>query len=354
MHWAWVAAGGVLGAVLVYKHGWNPEGGAYGFFIGPAETFYARVGLLRLQDYVPAGLSLQKGAFVVALMATAVCAYALSRRRYASSVLTALVGLLVLLQLAQGVYTTSKFVNQGGERFGPSHKERTWVDQAIYGKGTAAIIGLGAGNTPAYNPAWTEVQFWNTSVSSEFAPQPLQIQLPPGDYPGSIFFDNTTGAMTSKPKLPPYGVIPRGYVDLGVAGTPIAHASYLPADLVKLAQPPQVRFHVDGPAADGYIEPKKQANIRFWSRGLPPSQRACGVVPLTAPVGSTGVKETIPYRLGDTRGRVRGGSLVNAKVPLKFRGRPFVDVPLVAERGVTLEDKRVLALQIGQITVAPC
>jgi hypothetical protein len=354
MHWAWVAAGGVIGAVLVYKHGWNPNGGAYGFFVGPAETFYSRVGLLHLQDYLPQGLTLQKGAFFVALAATAVCAYALSRRRYASSVLTALLAGLVLLQLAQGVYNTSKFVTQGGERFGPTHEDRTWVDQAIYGKDSAAIIGLGAGNTPAYDPAWKEVQFWNSSVTSEFASTPLQIQLPPGDFPGSISYDDRTGAASAKPKLPPYAVFPRGYVDLGMAGAPVAHAKYLPADLVKLAQPLQVRFHIDGPAPDGYIEPHKQANIRFFSRGLPSAGRSCGVVPLAAPVAGNGAKETVPYRLGGTRGSVRGGSLVDAQVPLDFRGRPFVDVPLVGERGVTIADKRMLALQVGQINVRPC
>ena len=354
LHWGWVAAGGVLGAVLLYKHGWNPEGGAFGFFVGPAESFYARVGLLHLQDYVPQGITLQKTAFAVALAATAVCAYALSRGRYASSVLTALLAGLVLLQLAQGVYTTSKFVNQGGERFGASHTERTWVDQTIYGKGTAAIIGLGAGNTPAYDPAWKEIQFWNTSVTSEFAATPLQIQLPPGDFPGSISYDNDTGAMKSTPALPPYAVLPRGYVDIGIDGKPVAHATYVPADLVKLASPLQVRFRVTGPTPDGYVEPRKPTTIRFYSAGLDQSARWCGVVPLTAPVGPSGQKEAIPYRLGKARGSVQGGTLEDVRTPLDFGGHPFADVTLTGTRGVQLQDKRVFALQLGQINVKPC
>jgi hypothetical protein len=352
--WGWVAAGGLLAAILVYKQGWNPEGGAYGFFVGPSESFYARVGLLRLDQYVPAWLTLQQAAFIVALAVTAVCAYAFTRGARARTVLACLVAMLVVLQTAQAAYTTSKFVTQGGARFGPSHSERTWVDQAIYGKGTAAIVGLGQGNTGIYDPIWAEIQFWNTSVTSEFAFAPLAIQLPPGDYPGSIRFDATTGQASSTPKLPPYAVLPRGYVDIGLAGTPIAHATYVPADLVRVARPLRVTFQVSGAQADGYIAPKAPVSIRFFAAGLDPARHWCGVVPLSAPVDVSGRKPLIRYRLGGRAGALKGGTLVNAKAPLAFRGRGYVDVPLVASTPVKLSDGRVVSLQVGQISVAGC
>jgi hypothetical protein len=352
--WPWVAAGGVLAAVLVHGEGWNPNGGAYGFFIGPSESFYARVGLLHLADYVPAWMTLQKAAFIVAIALTALCAYAFTRRPRAQIVFAFLVAGLVILQTAQAAYTTSKFVTQGGERFGPSHTERTWVDQAIYGKGTAAIVGLGQGNTGIYDPIWAEIQFWNTSVSSEFAFAPLAIQLPPGDYPGSLSFDARTGRAKSTPKLPPYAVIPRGYVDTGLAGTPIAHATYIPADLIRVAQPLRVSFQVSGAQADGYIAPKAPVKIRFFAAGLDPAKRWCGVVPLSAPIDVSGKKPLVRYRLGTRSSTLEGGKLVNAKTPLAFGGRPYADVPLVASTPVKLSDGRVVSLQVGQITIAGC
>jgi hypothetical protein len=134
----------------------------------------------------------------------------------------------------------------------------------------------------------------------------------------------------------------------------VAHAAYMGLDLIRVTRPLQARFHVVGPTPDGYIEPRNAARIRFYSGGLDRSGRWCGVVPLSAPVSASGDKETIPYRLGRTPGTVRGGSLVNANVPLDFGGRPFVDVPLVGARGVKLEDKRVVALQVGQLSVKRC
>jgi hypothetical protein len=350
--WPWVAAGGLLGAVLIYKHGWNPEGGAYGFFIGPGETFYARVGLLHLQDYVPQGITVQKAAFLVALGATAVCAYAFMRRSASRVVLLALVFGLVLLQVAQAEYTTTKFVTQGGERFGTPHKQRAWVDEAIYGKSTAAIVALSLGNTTAYDPIWAEIQFWNTSVNSEFAAQGLQVQLPPGDYPGQILFDGTHSRpqIQSENRLPQYAVIPRGFVDLGLAGTPVAHATYVPADLVKLDQPVRVVFQASGIQPDGFLGPAEKGNIRFLADGSP----QCGIVPLTPPVDAANHKRLVRYELGKTKGQVRSGETVNARVPLDFKDRPYVDVPLSSDAHVKLPDNRVEAIQVGQISVGPC
>jgi hypothetical protein len=350
--WPWVAAGGVLGAVLIYKHGWNPEGGAYGFFIGPGETFYARVGLLHLQDYVPQGITLQKAALLVALAATAVCAYAFMRRSASRVVLLVLVFGLVLLQVAQAGYTTTKFVTQGGERFGTPHKERAWVDEALYGKSKAAILALSLGNTTTYDPIWAEIQFWNTSVNSEFAAQGLLVQLPPGDYAGQVLFDGTHSRpkVQSEHPLPPYVVLPRGFVDLGLAGTPVAHATYLPADLVKLEQPLRVVFQASGIQPDGFLGPGEKGTIRFLADGSP----QCGIVPLTPPVDLAGRKPLVRYELGNTKGQVRAGETVNAHVPLDFKGRPYVDVSLSSNAHVKLPDNRVEAIQVGQISVGPC
>ena len=67
--------------------------------------------------------------------------------------------------------------------------------------------------------------------------------------------------------------------------------------------------------------------------------------------------ETLAF---DVRGIVADGPnvvvewVVNAKTPLAFGGRSYVDVPLVGSTRVKLSDGRVVSLQVGQITIAGC
>jgi hypothetical protein len=160
--------------------------------------------------------------------------------------------------------------------------------------------------------------------------------------------------VTSTPPLPPYAVLPRGYADVGLAGAPVAHAAYLPADLVKLAQPLRAAYRIGGVQADGYFGPNAPVTIRFFAAGLDPAQRSCGVVPLSAPIDASGRKVRVRYTLGTTKGSVEGGKLVNAKAPLAFRGRPYVDIELLSKARITLTDGRVAPAQIGQVSIGRC
>jgi hypothetical protein len=71
-------------------------------------------------------------------------------------------------------------------------------------------------------------------------------------------------------------------------------------------------------------------------------------------VSATGQKPLVRYKLGETNGQARGDETVNARVPLDFKGRPYVDVPLSSNARVKLPDNRIVSVQLGQISVGPC
>jgi hypothetical protein len=123
---------------------------------------------------------------------------------------------------------------------------------------------------------------------------------------------------------------------------------------VRVARPLRFTFHITGPDIEGYVAPKQPANIRFYSAGLDQSARWCGVVPLSPPVGLDGKRPLVPYSLGTRRGEIRAGTLVNARVPLDFKGRPALDVKLVSPTRIELAAGRFVSVQVGQISIARC
>lgn len=356
-----VAAGGLLAAVLLWRHGWNPNGGPYGFYIGPSETFYARVVLLRLGGHLPGGLSLQTASFVLALGLAAVCAFAFTRGRRAATTAAVLLALLVVVQLWQSQYAVSSFVRTAGERYGgPSLEQRAWVDGAIHGRSKAAVIALAEANTAAWDPTWQELQFWNTSIWSVFSVTPPGIQVPIGDYAGLLRPDDATGAVRSTRPVPEYGLVPRAYADYGFAGTVAAASPYLPVDLVRLSRPLQARFHVVGPAPDGGVGPRDGVSIRFFRRGLTPADGWCARVSLTAP-GGTAAQPPLRWRLGPRAGTVPAGKAGpagrvpagRAVAPLRFGGAAHVDLRLELGPSVRVGG-RSPAGRIGRIEVVRC
>ena len=347
---------GVLAAWLVWRLGWNAEGGPYGFFIGPAETFYARVGLLRLETYLPAWLPVKTAALVLALALTSACAYALSARRRAGTVAAALIAGLVVVQIAQAEYTMRKFANDAGARFGPSLEQRAWVDEAIHGEGRAAVFATSLGNTLGFEAVWRELQFWNTSVSDVALDGARAIRTPIGDAVYEIEVDRATGALRGP--LPGHVVVPRNFLAVMPVGDTVARVDYLPLDLLRLHTPAQARYTIGGVQPDGFIDSGAEASVRFFTAGLDPGVRWCARFPLHLPGDFSG------RRGGGTRWRVRLGRRVeegrlrpeearDVDVPLP-PGTPARDGSVHAEGRVRLADGRTVALQIGQVHVVRC
>ena len=350
-----VLAAAAFGAWLVWRQGWNPEGGGFGFFIGPTESFYARVGLLRLEGYLPGWLPVRTAALLLMLGVGALSAWALTRRPRAAAVAALLVGALVVVQLAQAEYTLRRYVNEGGQRFGPPLSDRAWVDRAIYGKGRAAIFPMEVANNLGFEPIWREIQFWNTSVSDVALTRPRGIRTPPGDSVYDVAVDPATGRIEGPP-LPPYAVVPRGWVDLRLAGETAANSSYLQADLIRLARPPRARLEASGPQGDGFLLEGNRARVRVWRGDLDPGRTWCLRVPLNLPpdVAERNRGAEWEIRLDGARA---SDSLANGKqqdVDVKLPDREVVDAVISARGRTELPDGREVSIQIGQLGVLEC
>lgn len=353
-----VLAAGVFAAWLVWSTAWNPEGGPYGFFIGPAETFYARVGLLRLETYLPGWISVRTAAFLIALAAAALCAYALGRRPRARMVAGVLVGALVVLQLAQAEYTMRRYVNDAGARFGPSLKERAWVDQAIYGEGTAAIVATALGNTGEFESAWREIQFWNTSVDQVALNGLRGIRTPPGDRVYDLRVDPASGLIEGGP-LPRHALVPRTFLDLGLAGAAVARPEYLPAELVRLDQPARARYTVAGAQPDGFIADRGEARVHLWTAGLDPGRDPwCLRLPLSVPAypgQRIAARWTLAFDGERRSGRIAPGAKADVDLELgPVSPARRLEGVLRARGGVTVADGREIALQLGQLYLVEC
>lgn len=351
----WIAAGGLAGALLLRYHDWAPDTGPYGFFVGPAESFYARVGLLRLDRYIPHGwISLQSAAFLVALAVTALVGYSFTRRPRAAATAGVILAALVVLQLAQSQYAIGKFVDLAGARFGPTNADRAWVDKAMNGRGQTAIVATGIGNSGHFDPVWRELQFWNNSIRGQYTSGVTGVQLPPGDYGGDFIADINSGDVRGKPPLPRYVIAPRDFQQYGLAGHAVARPSYAAADLWMRDDPAHLRFAVNDTEPDGALIEGHTGTVRFYARGLDTAGRQCAHVPLVAAQRASGTDRAIPYRVGNKRGVIPPAGQITVELPLDFGGKPFLDVPVRARGAVKTADGRVFAARILSIDVGPC
>jgi hypothetical protein len=353
-----VAAAGILVAVLLWRHSWNGEGSGYDFFVLPAETFYARVWLLHLQPYVPSWISVDTASLLITLALAGLVAHAVSRRA-PRNVVIGLTVALVVLQLAQTDYAMRRFVDGAGSRFGPTPSTRAWIDRTIYGKGKATIFGNAVGNTATYESIWRDVDFWNTSVSGVVVTSPRQIAVSIGDRFRDVTVDPASGRILGDDKLTRYFAVAAMYQDVGLAGTVVRSARYVPVDLVKAERPVHARWTISGPSPDGLVMPGGKAHIRFFAAGLA-HRDWCANVPLLAPAAADGKVDTrrFDFRLGSFHrtGAIKAGQSQALTVPLPaLRSKPFVDGTLIARGGaVPAGGSARVSLQLGRLAVNPC
>jgi hypothetical protein len=361
-----VAVAGVLGAIVIRHVGWNSEGGPFGFFIGPAETFYARVGLLNLHQWRPAS-DPRTYAFVFALVVAGVAAFAMLPRRASARVRTGLLVALVLLGIAQTNYTLTHFVDEAASASGPGLGAHAWVDKVAYGKQDVGIWAVGEGNTGDFNPIWMDVQFWNNSVKYEVGMDgPVLVQNPPGDdlifthanpTTGRLTLEKPTAAQQFSKGLPKLLVVPATGRD-GLLGTEVARPSFVPALLLRVAQPPRLRWGIAGASPDGYLSPGP-AMIRVFRDALPAGRDSCLIVDVRSPFEWKG-----GYRLTTSgyrhRGAIGSDALARVNVPLhRISGAgasaTYQDVTLAGlGKPVKLADGRDATVRIGALATGPC
>ncbi|MFL5895041.1 MAG: hypothetical protein ACJ76Z_07995, partial [Thermoleophilaceae bacterium] len=348
-----VAAAGILGAVLLLRHTWStaPAGG-YSWFVAPAETTYANSFLARLAQDVPGSIDVRVAAFVLELGLVAICVAA-ARHRAAPRLVSLVVAGVVVVQLFQTGDALSKFVNGAGSRAAASLSQRSWIDNALYGKSHAAIFASAQGNNTSYDPIWAEVQFWNDSLSSVVTLGYRYIQVPPSDTYAEAGVDPKTGHLTGSP-IAPYLVVPRGWLGLGLDTKPVAQAPYLAIDLVRL-QSRQVLWTADGAQIDGFMTPKTPVRVRVFRAAATRVAPACAHVDVTAPFGFNGRR-----RVSITDGRVRRTiGVLQAKaqrlaIPLPATRAAYSDLTLTAAGSTKLADGRDASVQISGIGVERC
>lgn len=348
-----VVIAGLFGAWLVRHEAWNPAGDPTEFFAAPAEAFYARVGLLRLQQYVPSWMDLRDAAFLLFAAATGVVAYAVSRRRGAAVVQPLVIAVLLVVQVAQANYAVEKHVNGGGGRYWSTLDRRAWVDRYLDGKkGDAGLLEAGVGRRAEYDYVWKGIQFWNTRVTSEWDVDEL---------PGPTFtvgdrrvigtLDEATGRV--EPEMPAWMVVPRDYVNWQPAGDRPLRPEFTGQDLLRVSDRHQASWRVYGAGDESRIAQGAKVKIRFWARGQLPGQ-ACAQVPLASAPAANGRNKAVRYRLGSVHGVIPPATQITVELPLDFHGRPYLDAPLELRGNVLAADGSTYAARILAITTGPC
>jgi hypothetical protein len=347
-----VGAAGLVGALLLLGQEWSqaPQG-AYSWFVSPAETIYANVALGRIAHDLP-NHDPRSGAFVLTLGLVGLCVLAASRHRWARTLTGLLIAGVVAIQLFQTQDALSKYVNGAGSAAAASDSQRSWVDASLYGKSQAAVLAVGPGNSLPWDPIWTELQFWNDSVTQVASVGPRVIQVPLSDPALELNVDAETGRLTGGQGLAPYVVVPRIFLGLGLDTQVIRQAPYLALDLAKL-RTRQVQWKADGQQLDGFMNPGQPVRMRVY-RGLASSPApACAVALVTAPDG-------LKSRVSLAQGRVARGQLVAAthtariELPLRWHGQRYLDLSLTSTGKVKLPDGRVQSAQISGMAAGPC
>jgi hypothetical protein len=357
--WLLVAVAGILAVRLIWHEGWNAEGGPFGYFVGPAETFYARSVLLRLSVWHP-GHDPRTAALVLELLVVAACAFAMTRHRLAMRTGVALLSALVLIQLVQTNYVVGRYIDQAVAGNGPGIKQLSWVDEKIWGKGQAGYWAAEAGNTGPFEGISVDVQFWNNSLTRVVGMDaPAGVQIPPGDALVSTRSNPTTGyvkrvSADENAQVPPYLVTPADGRS-AVYGTKIAQSTYSPLQLIKVKPPLRLRWAIAGAQPDGYLAPGP-ATVRVYAAALAQRAGQCLSVDLRTPFGWKGDWK-LTTRGWSKRERIKSAGFARAEVPLHGieAGRPYQEVRLTSiGKPVDLGDGRKATIQLAALDVKAC
>jgi hypothetical protein len=207
------------------------------------------------------------------------------------------------------------------------------------------------------------VEFWNDLVRSVLAVEPEGIGAPVQgrQTAGRIQLDAQDGQLSRAEGIgiPEYVVTGRSFQRLGLRGTIVARSSYLPLDLIRLAQPASVQWIVSEADPLGRIEEGARARVRIFEGGLPPNRR-CVQLGVRGPPGLKGERR---YRIAAAdrlwTGTVRANEPAVHRIELSnpSRGRRirrFRDFEITAEGTTVYPDGRRRSVSVEGIGVEPC
>jgi hypothetical protein len=208
------------------------------------------------------------------------------------------------------------------------------------------------GDVGDYNYIWSLLEFWNSRITGQYGYGVMNVMTTPGDYVGAITADPRTGRANAKPPLPRWMVLPRDYVQVELAGAPILRPPFNGLDLWRVDKPGRLIFGVTGADERGDVTQDHQATIRFYAAAQSAGRR-CAQIPISAAPAAAGQSPPVPYRIGPKRGVIPPAGQIIVEVPLEFRGKPYLDVP-VKVRGKVATFTGTYAARLLLISTGPC
>jgi hypothetical protein len=338
--------GGLAVAILVAVARWKDDPGAYDAFVQPAQRFFA----LTVGDdtRLVAAVAVVVAATAVALLERVP---RLRRRRAAIVAGLAVVGFGYQAAIVQS--TMRSFADAGGERHGASPATRAWVDDAIYGRGRALLLGSGVGNATEFQPAWADVEFWNTSVDGTVSTTvPGALRTSVGDVALTVAVDERTGALSDGDRLPRYLVAHRTR-QLGLRARVVARAEHLPLDLLELVGRPVALWRVLDVHLDGWMTEGEDARLQIF----PPSAQGAARCLVLRLQGPPGLAQPMRFAVRGARATPSTGALaadqaVQVRIPLGTRRTRLLTVH--ADGGAPLPDGRAVGPHVEVTGPAPC
>lgn len=335
-------------AALLLRVPWNGAAGPYGYFVAPADIFYANPIVHRLDTVLPGDVGVPLTLVPLAVAAGGL-ALALAVRRRGLAGLAGLPAALlvagtVALVLVQTQYTLSKFVNGAGNRSGPGLAERAFADRNTPAGASLGVFPEGATTeVNVYKSIWQELQFYNQRITTVFTVEGAPVPwAPPSDRVVPVTWDRRTGRLRGAAGLTDYLVVPGLVGELRVRGDVVVASSYMPLSLIRVAKPDTLAWSTDGLGPDATIT-GDGASVRFFGTGLRPGPHCA-----TIDVGTSGT-DGARYEIRRGGRRVAGGEALPAEVTRAtlelpgLGGRDHVDVRVTGEGS-----PRLLAVYVDQ------
>lgn len=342
-----VALGGLAVGVLVARVAWPFAGEPTKLLTDPVEAFWTRVVLSRVPE-LPGSPRSAAGIAIVAL--GVVLALVTARRRVWAAVPVALLAAVVVFQVVQTGYVVTKRAQLAG---GPgSLADLTWVDRRAGGQ-VVGIHAQGVANDLGYSPIWREVALWNRRVDTVVVDGFLNLQIPRYGSRRDVAMDERTGRLEGA-RVPRLMLTTTQYRQTGLVADPVARATYLPVELVRLRGAPRVAYIWSGPQPDGWLTPREpEARVRVLPGAVEGVRDPCLTVTLIAPPGSGGPAHRFTLTAGDTtrRGSVPAGGDREVTVPLTGGA----DGAVVRTKGASrLADDRRVTLNVAATRIGTC
>ena len=329
-----VAAGGALAALLTLGTYDDPT---IAFWASPAAAFHPAL-------EIGAGwVGLSTVTLLPLATGVAVAVLAVAAWRFPRSTAVGATMAIVVFGAFQARYVFDRHADPAMTRphlGGP----RDWIDQAIPGERSAALVPATWGPTTY----WWEAELWNKNVDRvlRVGSGPTFTPFPADD----VSIDYRAGILKSS-HASDYLVMSERETRFHVSGSERV-AARRPLELMRVRHPYRLDWAMRGVTADGWTRAQRLATLRLFGRNR--SERRVVDVTLAASQSSP---RPVDFALRSGRtvlvGRVDpGGARPPVRLPVCVPTDGYVDVWLTTNGNVRIPDGRTVGLQVEQLEVS--